>query len=274
MTTTTQALDRAVLIPTSTGAAKFARDTGAVFHREILLVLRDPFTLIFSLLQPLIYLGLFGPLLSGLVNGQDIGSTSPLQWFLPGVVVMICLYGTSMTGSNLLFEMQTGSYERVLATPLSRASIIVGRSLKEFAPLVVQAALITLIAWPFGFVLYPPQIFVGLIILGVFGIGLGALSYSLAIASKDNEWMFWGVQQTLLMPLLILSGMMLPLAAGPTWMQNISKVNPLLYIVNAERDLFSGSFATSNVAWGAIAALVTCGFGLWLGIRMVRKGSR
>src|SRR5690606_14251999 len=57
-----------------TGVAKFLADTWAVFTREILLVLRDPFTLIFSLLQPLIFLGLFGPLLTGAVGGFGGGA--------------------------------------------------------------------------------------------------------------------------------------------------------------------------------------------------------
>ena len=73
--------------------------------REMLLVLRDPFSLIFSLVQPLVFLGLFGPLLAGSVDPAALGGQSPLQWFLPGVIVMICLFGTGMAGSNLLFEI-------------------------------------------------------------------------------------------------------------------------------------------------------------------------
>ncbi|HET6757954.1 MAG TPA: ABC transporter permease, partial [Propionibacteriaceae bacterium] len=95
-------------------------DTRNVFQREMSLVLRDPFSVIFSLVQPLVFLGLFGPLLAGSVDPAAINGASPLQWFLPGVIVMICLFGTSATGSNLLFEIITGSYERVLATPLHR----------------------------------------------------------------------------------------------------------------------------------------------------------
>ncbi|MEK8227184.1 hypothetical protein NKG05_15540 [Oerskovia sp. M15] len=53
-----------------------------------------------------------------------------------------------------------------------------------------------------------------------------ALSCALALAAKNREWLFWGVQQSLLFPLLILSGMMLPLEAGPSWMQTASKFNP------------------------------------------------
>ncbi|EOM77690.1 hypothetical protein Rrhod_0931 [Rhodococcus rhodnii LMG 5362] len=257
--------------PTRSAAAKWVHDTRAVFVREFLLILRDPFTLIFSLLQPLVFLGLFGPLLDGMMGGADLGGGSALQWFLPGVLVMIAIFGTGMVGGNLLYELMTGAYERILATPLYRSSILVGRALKEFAPLVVQALLITVVAIPFGLAFYPLHVLVGLMILGVFGVGLGSLSYALGLASKDREWVFWGVQQSVIFPLLLLSGMMLPLEAGPGWMQAISKVNPLTYIVDAERTLFSGTLWDSTVAWGAVAAVATCVIGVWVGIRRVNR---
>ena len=109
-------------------------------------------------------------------------------------------------------------------------------------------------AVPFGFELFPAHIAVGLLLLGVFGVGVGALSYALAIAARKTEWIFWAVQQTLLFPLLILSGMMLPLETGPEWMQVLSKFNPLTYIVDAERMLFAGNVGV-EVLWGAVAAL-------------------
>src|SRR3954466_3493082 len=141
-------------------------DTRNVFQREMSLVLRDPFSIIFSLVQPLVFLGLFGPLLAGSVDPAAIDGASPLQWFLPGVIVIICLFGTSTTGSNLLFEITLGSYERVLATPLHRSAILIGKALKELAPLVVQAALVVSVCIPFGFKLYPLHVLVGLFLLG------------------------------------------------------------------------------------------------------------
>ena len=254
--------------------AKFLGDTRAVFIREILLVLRDPFTLIFSLLQPLIFLGLFAPLLAGSLGGIGPigGSTADtLQWFVPGVIVMISLFGTSMTGSNLLYEMMTGSYERVLATPLDRSAILVGRSLKEFAPLVVQGLIIVGLCVPFGFTFHPLQVLAGLALLGLFGVGIGAFSMALALAAKGREWLFWGVQQALIFPLLILSGMMLPLESGPGWMQTAAQFNPLTYIVDAERALLGGSFTDPAVGWGSLAAAITCGVGLLVGIRKAAK---
>jgi ABC-2 type transport system permease protein len=161
----------------------------------------------------------------------------------------------------------------VLASPLRRSSILIGKSLKELAPLVVQAALVTLVAIPFGFVLYPLHVLAGLAILGVFGVGMGAFSNALAVAVRKREWMFWAVQQSLLFPLLILSGMLLPLEAGPRWIQILGRFNPLTWIVDAERALFGGSFADPAIGWAVLAAVLTCLAGLWLGVRQVQRST-
>src|SRR6187549_1178347 len=168
-------------------------DTHTVFSRELRPVLRNPFSIVFSMVQPLVFLALFAPLLP-----DQVGGRTALQWFVPGIVVMSCLFGTSMTGSNLLFEIQTGSHERMLVTPLRRPALLIGRALKEIVPVVAQAALIVAICLPFGFELHLAGALIGLVILSVFCLGLGSLSYTLALAAKNQEWLFWTVQQTLL----------------------------------------------------------------------------
>ncbi|SFI37254.1 MULTISPECIES: ABC transporter permease [Microbacterium] len=247
-----------------------ARDTWNVLTRELKAVVRDPFTLIFSLLQPLVFLGLFAPLLIG-QSGAPAGET--LQWFVPGVLVMIVLFGTGAVGSNLQYEMMTGSHERTLVAPLARSSLLVGRALKEVAPIMVQGLIIVLIAWPFGFTIQVGGLVIGLLLLAVFGVGLGSLSYSLALATKDREWLFWGVQQTLIFPLLILSGMLLPLDAGPAWMRAVATVNPINWVVQAERVLFAGDIGSPVVLWGWVAALALAAVGLTVGIRSMRRSS-
>ena len=256
--------------PDTAVRANPARDTWNVLTRELKPVVRDPFTLIFSLVQPLVFLGLFAPLLIG-SSGQPVGET--LQWFVPGVLVMIVLFGTGATGSNLQYEMMTGSHERTLVAPLARSSLLVGRALKEIAPIVVQSLIIVLIAWPFGFTINVPGLVIGLALLAVFGVGLGSLSYTLALKTKDREWLFWGVQQTLIFPLLILSGMLLPLDEGPAWMQAVATVNPVNWVVQAERALFAGDLGSVTVLWGWVAALVLAALGLWAGVRAIRKSS-
>lgn len=250
--------------------SNLARDSWNVLTRELKPVVRDPFSLIFSLLQPLVFLGLFAPLLIG-GSGEPAGET--LRWFVPGVLVMLVLFGTGATGSNLQYEISTGSHERTLVAPLARPSLLIGRALKEVAPIVIQAVVIVLIAWPFGFVINPLGLLIGLVLLAVFGVGLGALSYSLALASKNREWLFWGVQQTLIFPLLILSGMLLPLDDGPGWMRAVAAVNPVNWVVQAERALLSGDFANATVMWGWVSALAVAVLGLVVGVRAMRRSN-
>ena len=84
---------------------------------------------------------------------------------------------------------------------------------------------------------------------------------------------FLGVQQTLIFPLLILSGMLLPLDEGPAWMRAVSTVNPVNWVVQAERALLAGDLGAIEVLWGWIAALVLAALGLWAGVRAIRKSS-
>ena len=236
-------------------------DTAVVFSRELRPVLRNPFTVVFSMVQPLVFLGLFAPLLP-----DDLS----LQWFVPGIVVMSCLFGTSMTGSNLLFEIQTGSHERMLVTPLRRPALLIGRALKEIVPVVVQAAVIVAICLPFGFDLHLGGALLGLVILSVFCLGLGSLSYTLALAAKNQEWLFWTVQQTLLFPLLLLAGMLLPIDGGPGWLRTMARFNPLTYVVDAERALFQGDIWAATTVTGAISAAGVAVLGLAVGVRAMK----
>jgi len=247
-----------------------ARDTWNVTVRELRPVVRDPFSLIFSLLQPIVFLGLFGPLL---VGGSDQPAGETLQWFVPGVLVMIALFGVGVTGSNLLYEMQTGSHERTLVAPLSRSSLLIGRALKEMVPIIVQAAVIALVTIPFGFTVNLAGMLLGLVLLSLFGLGFGALSYTLALASRNRDWLFWGVQQATIFPLMILSGLLLPLDNGPEWMRVAAALNPVRYVVDAERALFAGDFGSPSVLWGFAAAAILAVVGLAVGIRAMKRSN-
>ena len=250
------------------GRPHAVRDTWNVLTRELRPVVRDPFSLIFSLLQPVVFLGLFGPLLIGSSNEP---AAEVLAWFVPGILVMIALFGTSATGSNLLYEMQTGSHERTLVAPIARSSLLIGRALKEMVPITVQVAVIALVTIPFGFQPSLPGLLLTLVLLALFGTGLGALSYALALASRKTDWMFWAVQQALIFPLMILSGMLLPVEQGPEWMRVAASVNPISHIVSATRALLAGDLGTPVVLGGFTAALALAAVGLWVGITAIRK---
>lgn len=266
MTTTT------VTAPPATAAAlarpRPARDTWLVLVRELRPVVRDPFTVIFSLFQPLVFLGLFVPLLV-VQTGQPTAEV--LTWFVPGVLVMIVLFGTGATGSNLQYEIMFGSHERTLVAPISRSALLVGRALKEVVPIVVQSLVIVAIALPFGYRADPLGLALGIVLLAVFGVGLGSLSYTLALKTKANEWVFWAVQQSLIFPLLILSGVLLPLEGAPGWMRAVASVNPVSWVTEGERALLQGELVSGTVGAAFLAALVLAVLGLVVGIRAIRR---
>ncbi|PUB21596.1 ABC-2 type transport system permease protein [Promicromonospora sp. AC04] len=264
------------LTPTSAAAARqlprrsFLRDTRIVLVRELRPVVRDPFSLVFGLVQPLVFLGLFGPLLAGSAGGTLGGDV--WLWFVPAVLAMTTLFGTSVTGSNLQLDLSSGVHERMLVTPLSRPAQLVGRALKEMVPIIAQSAVVLLVMLPFGLRPDPIGAALTLLQLAVLGIGVGSLSYALALAVRKQEWMFWVVQQTVLFPVMLLSGMLLPLETGPAWMRAVSSVNPLRYVVDSGRAAFAGDVLSSAVAWGWVAAVATAALGLAVGVRaMIRS---
>jgi ABC-2 type transport system permease protein len=239
-------------------------DTWNVMVRELRPVFREPASVLFAMVQPLVFLALFAPLLPSVENG------SALQWFVPGIIAMTALMGASFTGANLTQEIVSGSHERLLVSPLSRSSLLVGRALKEIVPMLMQAAIIVAVVTPFSFDLHPAHVLVGAVLLAGFSIGVGSLSFALALVSKDQEWLFWTVQQTLVFPVLLLAGVLLPLEGAPGWLRVASDLNPLKYVVEAERALFAGTFPVDTVLYGAAASAFVAAFGLFVGLRAMR----
>jgi ABC-2 type transport system permease protein len=243
----------------------FFRDTATVFSREFRPVLREPAGLLFEMGQPLLFLFLFGSLLDGAVG-------SSWQWFVPGILVMMCLTGPMSAGYTLLVELIGGSMERMMVTPLNRTAMLVGKTMKTMIVLLAQAVLIVLLAIPLGFQLHPAGVLAGLVQLVVFGVGLGAFSFVLAIKSAPGGTLFYIVSQSILFPLLLLSGVLLPMDTAPAWLRVLGSVNPVTYIVDAQRTLFSGDLTGPSILYGAISACLVAAAGLYLGNRAMRKG--
>lgn len=267
-TTTTPGGDQAhdVAGPTAGvgSVRRLAADTFNVMNRELKPVWREPVSVLFAMVQPLVFLGLFAPLLPD-------SHGSALQWFVPGIIAMTCLMGASFTGAALMDEMVTGSHERMLVSPLSRSSLLLGRAFKEIVPMLMQTAIILAVVTPFGFDLHPLGALVGVAMLALFSVGVASMSYAVGLASDGQPWLFWTVQQTAIFPLLLLAGVLLPLDGGPGWLRRLSDVNPLKYVVQAVRELFAGTWHADVVAQGFAGGLVIAALGLWIGVRGMQR---
>ena len=226
--------------------------------------------MLFGLMQPLLYLALFVPLLGNVPSGT---AATPMQWFVPGMVVMLTLFTTATCGWALTEELLSGAFERFLATPMSRPAMLVGRALKELAPLLLQALLMIAVALPFGLRLHPLPMLIGLSLLLAFGVGVAALSYALAIASRKDGSLFYMVTHSVSLPLMLLGGVLLPMDLAPRWLYLASRFNPLTYLVEAERTLFAGEVLSLAVLRGVLVAGLVALVGLSVGSRTIRRAS-
>jgi ABC-2 type transport system permease protein len=239
------------------------------FRREIAPLLRSWYYVLFGLLQPLLYLVLFVPLLGDVPSASG---DSPIQWFVPGMIVMLTLFTTATCGWALTEELMSGSFERFLATPMSRSAQLVGRTLKEMVPLLLQAALLLVAAVPFGLALHVTAILLGLALVIAFGIGVASLSYALALATrKDSGGVFYMITHGITLPLMLLGGVLLPMEMAPRWLYAASRVNPLTYLVEAERALFTGQIASLTVLYGAAMSAGVAVIGIWVGTRTITR---
>ncbi len=248
---------------------KLLNDVRTVFLREIRPELSSPIGLLFAMIQPVLFLVLFGPMLSG--SGLEEASSS-WSWFVPGILVMMCLFGPLGAGHSLMVELSGGQMERFLATPISRVALVVGRTAKDLVTLLLQAVLIMAVAVPLGLDLHLPGALATLGLLAVLGIGLSGFSYLLAIAALPSGNLFWIVTQVFVFPVILLSGVLLPIEAGPGWLQTISTLNPGRYVVDGARSLFGGDFLTAAAAQGLLAAGLLAVAGVWLATRAMRRG--
>lgn len=242
----------------------FTSDVVISLRRESAPLLRNWYYILFGVIQPLLYLGLYVPLLI---------EKGALQWFVPGMIVMLTLFSTATCGWTLTEELASGSFERLLATPMSRPAILVGRALKELLPLLVQSAIVVVVAAPFGLAIYPLSMLLGFALVLAFGLGIAALSYALAIASRRDGSLFYMVTHSITLPLMLLGGVLLPMETAPRWLYVASRVNPLSYLVEAERALFAGELGTPAVGYGALIAVCVGVVGLWVGARTIRRAT-
>lgn len=245
---------------------KFWQQTWLVFLRSIQPTLRNPRSVLVGMSMSLLYLLLFGPLL------RSFGSAggSSWEWFVPGMMVQTALFGTAYAGFALIPEIRSGSLERMRVSPVSRAALLLGRVTGDVLRLVVQALLLALLAMAFGFRVGIGPLLLGLLLLAVLGVAVGSASYALALKLRQ-EYAFAPVLGTSVLPLMLLSGVLLPMTIAPGWLYGLSRANPLSYVVDAERALVAGQWSVLAIWLGPLLALLLAVLATGWGIRTFRR---
>jgi ABC-2 type transport system permease protein len=244
---------------------KTIRDTWLIFRRSLVLTIRQPVWIVFGMMVPVLYLVLFGPLLEGATQAAGAG-TNAFNWFVPGLIIQIAIFGTAFGGFGLIAELRNGVVERMRVTPMSRVSMLLGRSLRDVVILMLQATIMIVLAIPFGLEIEPGSIVAVLGLLVLIGLAVAPLSYAGGLALKSED-AFAPVVNAIALPMLLLSGILLPMALAPDWLQFLSTINPLTHSVDAARALFNGDWGNPDVAIGVAITSIFAVFAVWVGSR-------
>jgi ABC-2 type transport system permease protein len=247
------------------------RDTFLIFRRSLTLTLRQPVWIIFGLMQPILYLVLFGPLLDASVHAANVGENA-FNWFIPGLLIQMAVFGGAFVGFGLIAELRAGVVERMRVTPMSRIAMLFGRSLRDVVIMVCQSILIMVVAIPFGLRIDPAGALVTVALLILIGLALAPLSYTAALVLKSEDALA-PVVNGVALPLLLLSGILLPLALAPDWLRFLSTLNPLTHAADAARALFNGDWSNPEVAIGTVIMGALAVLAVWLASRAFSRAN-
>jgi ABC-2 type transport system permease protein len=245
----------------------FFRDTLMIFRRQERLALRNPAWVIIGLMQPILYLALFGPLLTRL-PAATLGTTgNAYKFFVPGLLIQLGLFGSTFVGFAIISDWRAGVIERFRVTPVSRLAIMAGRVLRDVVTLVVQAAVLVLVGVAFGLRAPVAAVFIGFGFIVLVAVGLASVSYATGLLVKSED-AFAPLVNTVVVPLLLLSGIFLPMTLGPGWLQGVARISPFRYIIDAMREAYQGQYFNTIMVEGIAVAFGVAVVFLWLGSRV------
>ncbi len=212
-------------------------DTWHLFNKYMIITLRMPLWTLFTLIQPLIWLLIFGQLF-----GRFVGTTDYMGFMVPGILIMTVLFGSSWSGVSLLREISAGSVDRMLVSPVSRVAIVLSRVLHSAVQVIVQAFIILVIAWVVGssITMNPLNIALGMLVIFLLGVGFAAISNGFAITLQREEPLVM-IGNLMTLPLMFFSSALVPKEFMPQWIQTIAVANPISYAVEAVRAVMGDS---------------------------------
>jgi ABC-2 type transport system permease protein len=228
------------------------RDTWLIFSRQVQLQIRQPVWIFVGIFQPVMYLLLFAPLLKPAL--APLGATTNAEVyriFVPGLLVLLALFGGLFSGFGLIAELRAGVIERSRVTPVSRFALLLGRSLRDVCTILVQAVIITLLSLAFGLRVHLGYLLLAYLMLGLMGLMTSSLSAAVALMVRSEDALA-PLMNTVSQPIFLLSGILLPLTFAPLWLRRVADWNPFSWAVDGSRALFAGDVSNDRVWQGLL----------------------
>jgi ABC-2 type transport system permease protein len=251
-------------------------DTWWMTQRRLKALARQPGVLVMMLIQPVVWLFLFGNLFRKIVELPGFGTSSYLDYLVPGVVVMSAVSSNMWTGMGAMEEIERGTLNRFLITPVSRSAIMNATVLEQALNTAVQSVVIVVLGLVGG-AQYPGG-FAGVAVLVVASVLLGsvfsALSNTVGMLVRQRESVI-GLSVFLLLPLTFLSSAFMATDLMPAWMRTVAAFNPVNWSLDvaraalADSDADGADWSTALVHGGWLVALAAVT--VWLSTRTFRS---
>ncbi|MEU1971144.1 ABC transporter permease [Microbacterium sp. NPDC019599] len=246
----------AIALPTTAIPARsgWFTQTGQVLRRWLISSWRQAWGPVMSLIQPVIWIALFGAVFSSLGTLPQFGGDGYIDYLVPGILMMTVLYSGAWAGTGYIDDINSGVMDQYLTSPISRTAIITGQLAQQLIVNVLQSLVVLGIGWLTG-ARYPGGIGGVAVALGVATL-LATIfcSMSTAIAlTTRNQIALISLSQLIVLPATFLSTTMMPADLMPEWVQNVSRWNPMTWAVELGRGGLDGGYP--DAAWLQAAGL-------------------
>jgi ABC-2 type transport system permease protein len=236
---------------------------------------RQPWWIAVSLVQPVIWLLLFGALFQSVADLPGFGSDDYIVFLAPGIVIMTAFFSAGWTGMGLLEDLDRGVTDRLLTSPISRPALLAGRVVQQTVTMVIQSLIMVGIALLAGASFENGVLGVaGLIgIAALISAAFASLSIAFALVTRKEETLI-ATLTFLQLPLSFISSTLMRPELMPGWMESLANYNPVEWAVEAGRAaaLGEGGFDVVVTRAGLLAAFVA--LGAWLALRALERYQR
>jgi ABC-2 type transport system permease protein len=220
---------------------RIAAGTAAMAQAEMRKLRHDHLDIFTRSVQPLLWLFIFGTALRHSSLSARAGTSDYRAYLAPGVMAQAAMFIAIFFGLAVIWERDVGQLQRLLATPLPRTAIVLGKAAGACVRALVQAVLLLVVVAVFGIgVSWSVEGVIGTLAMLMLGTAAFAcMSMLLAAAVKERE-RFMGIGQLVMMPLFFASSALYPLSVMPGWLHVIARANPLTYEVQGLRQMLVG----------------------------------
>jgi ABC-2 type transport system permease protein len=244
------------------------RDTWFMVVRQTRNLMREPIWVVMMIVQPMIWLLLYGQLFKNVTRLGGFGTASYVTFLAPAIVVMNAFFGATWSGMSMINDLEKKVVERFLATPASRLAIVLSQIVRSALTAAVQALIILAVALPLGVHVHAGVAgwLVVLLAAMLVNAAFAGLSQAIALLTRREATMI-AIANFIGLPLLFLSSTLLARPQMPDWIKTASTLNPVDWGVKAAREAVLPGTDWGSVGWYLLLLLalsaVMCGLATW-----------